>query len=1261
MILPCVRRSRGADCNGFNKLTALVLLGIAAVLTGCGWSSASYESPSSTPPALTSIAVGPPDSQVPMGMTNQFSATGIYSDGTKQVLSSQVTWISANASIASIDAAGVARAISPGATTVTAVMGRLSGSTTLAVTPASLVSIGVTPANPSIASGTTAALKAIGAYSDNSAQDLSNLVNWSSSAPAIAAVSNTMGTNGVASGLSPGSATISATLGGTAGSTILSVTAATLVSIGVTPASPSIAAGLTAAMHATGVYTDNSTHDITSLVSWSSSAPSIAAVGNNSGTMGTVTALSPGSASVTATLGGITGSTSLTVTAATLVSIGVTPANPSIASGLKSQLTAIGTYTDHTMQNLTASVIWSSSAPSFAPVSNAVGYEGLASALSPGSASITATLGTVTGSTNLTVTAATLVSIGVTPSNPSIASGLTRQLIATGVYTDNSTQDLTAVAVWTSSAPTVASVSNAPGSIGLATAIGPGSTTISASSGSISGTTLLAVTPATLVSLAVTPANPSIANGTSQQFVAIGTYTDNSTQNLTTSVTWSTSNTGLAAISNASGSNGLATALAQGSMTITAALGVVAGSTGLTVTPAALVSIGVTPANPNTPSGLATQFVATGTYTDNSTQNLTTSVSWGSSNSSIAAISNAAGSNGLATALVQGSATISASLGSVSGTTGMTVTPALLVSIAVTPPSPSIADGTSQQFTAIGTYTDNSTSDLTSSVAWGSSNLAIASISNASGSNGLASALGQGSATVGASLGSISGSAGLTVTPATLVSIAVIPANTSIANGTNQQFAAIGTYTDNSTQPLTLAVNWSSSNTGVATISNATGSNGLACAVAQGSLTITATLGSISGSTGFTVTPATLVSIAVTPAAPSILNGTTLAFTASGTYTDNSTQNLTAAATWNSSDSTTASISNALGSNGLASGVGVGSTSVSASVGAISSPLVTLTVTADPQYTYATNQNANSVSEYVIGAGGALTAIGTVGAGSEPNAIAIDPVGGTVYVANWSGNTVSQYAIGSGGTLSPIGTIASGNSPASIAVDPSGRYAYTANLGDGTVSQYAVGAGGVLSALGTVAAGSSPISVNVDPTDHYVYVANENGASVSEYAIGAGGVLNAVGTVATGSSPQYVAIDASDHYAYVANWNDNTVSEYTIGAGGALSPIGTIATGSCPETVAIDPSSRYVYVENWCGGTVSEFSIGAGGALAAIGTIAAGSGPWFITIDPSGRYVYVVNFNDSTISQYTIGVGGALSFIGTVSTGSGPNAIAAGS
>src|SRR5580704_14843286 len=388
MLLLRARHFARAFLGGWKPVLALHLC-VMALVGGCHSSSGPY-----APTAqLTSIAVGPPDSSVAMGLTSQFTATGLYSDGSKQDISAQVTWSSANAAAASISSAGLATAASPGSTMITAKMGKMSGSTSFNVTPATLVVIDLTPTNASIANGLTGRFVAAGVFTDNSVHDISASVTWSSSVATVAAVSNTSGSNGMITTAGPGSTMITATLGTVSASTTLTVTAATLVSIEVTPTSPSIANGLSVALHATGIYTDHSTHDLTSSVSWSSSVASVASVSNLPGSNGLATTLSPGSTAITATLGGISGSTNLTVTAATLVSLGVTPANPSIAKGLKSQFTATGTYTDNSTQILTAQVDWSSSDQTVASVSNALGYDGLGVGLNPGSVTITATLG----------------------------------------------------------------------------------------------------------------------------------------------------------------------------------------------------------------------------------------------------------------------------------------------------------------------------------------------------------------------------------------------------------------------------------------------------------------------------------------------------------------------------------------------------------------------------------------------------------------------------------------------------------------------------------------------------------------------------------------------------------------------------------------------------------------------------------------------------------------------------------------------------
>ena len=178
-----------------------------------------------------------------------------------------------------------------------------------------------------------------------------------------------------------------------------------------------------------------------------------------------------------------------------------------------------------------------------------------------------------------------------------------------------------------------------------------------------------------LVFIAMTPGNPSIALGATEQFTATGTYSDSSTKDITKFVTWRSSDSSVAVISNAARSKGKASSKVPGTTTITAKSGRISGSTTLTVTPATLVFITVIPANPSVVLGGTKQFAAIGTYSDNGTKDITASVNWSSSAESVAAISNAAGSKGKATSVAAGTTTITAESENTSGSTTLVVTP----------------------------------------------------------------------------------------------------------------------------------------------------------------------------------------------------------------------------------------------------------------------------------------------------------------------------------------------------------------------------------------------------------------------------------------------------------------------------------------------------------------------------------------------------------------------------------------------------------
>jgi len=511
-----------------------------------------------------------------------------------------------------------------------------------------------------------------------------------------------------------------------------------------------------------------------------------------------------------------------TIITPTLMAIEVARTNPSIAKGYTQKFIATGIYSDETKQDLTTSVYWSSSQNDVAVISNAAGMHGIATALNAGSTTVIATYGSVSGKTTLTVTAAVLESISITPTNASIALGSTNQFTATGIFSDTTTQDLTAFATWSSSASGTATISNASGTNGLATSVAAGAATITATDPStgIYGTTVLTVTPATLVSISISSTNLSIAKGLTHQLSATGTYTDSTTQNLTTSVTWSSSASGTATVSNASDSNGLAASVAVGTTTVTAtdpASGIY-GTAILTVTDAELVSMNVAPATPTIGLTQTEQFTATGTYTDSTTQDLTASVTWSSSASGYATISNAAGSNGLATAVALGTTTITAThpASGIAATTSLTVVMRVVSSYSLSPANPSVALDETLLCKVTATYSDGTTADLNqSSVTWSSSNVSIATVADYSGNTyqELVTPRAVGTTTITAvTSDNVTLTTTLTVYSRTLLSIAVTPSNPTTTSGSLPlQMTATGAYSDGRTKDITSQATWSTS------------------------------------------------------------------------------------------------------------------------------------------------------------------------------------------------------------------------------------------------------------------------------------------------------------------------------------------------------------------------------------------------------------------------------------------------------------------
>lgn len=301
-------------------------------------------------------------------------------------------------------------------------------------------------------------------------------------------------------------------------------------------------------------------------------------------------------------------------------------------------------------------------------------------------------------------------------------------------------------------------------------------------------------------------------------------------------VEWSTASAGIATV----GPTGIVAGVAVGQTQVIASASGKQGQASVTVSPVPVASITVTPSGVSVIVGNTQQLNVT--LKDAAGNALTDRlVNWSSNNAVAATVS----SSGLVTGLSAGTAIISASSEGVSGTATITVSLLPVSSVTTTLGSSAIFVGGTTQATA--TLKDATGGNLVGrAVTWASSNALIASVS----STGLVTGLAVGSSTIAATSEGVAGSTTVTVSSAPVASVVVTFASSTVASGSSTQ--AIATLKDPNGNILTgRAVSWSSGNSNIATVNSA----GLVSAVAPGSVSITATSETKTGSSALAVVP----------------------------------------------------------------------------------------------------------------------------------------------------------------------------------------------------------------------------------------------------------------------------------------------------------------------------------------------------------------------------------------------------------------------
>ena len=704
-----------------------------------------------------------------------------------------------------------------------------------------------------------------------------------------------------------------------------------LTTVEVTPTTATLEVDKTVTFTATML--DQSGNIMTGIpVAWTSSNETVGTITGS----GIFSAFVAGTATVTATAGEVSGTAAVTVSteAPVATSIVVTPTATTLAVDETEQFSA--TVRDQFGNIMTGiPVAWTSSNE----MVGAIDADGTFAARAAGTATITASADNASASATVTVTTdePVLDKIAVTPTSATLGINDTKQFTAAALDQFGSTMPEVPV-TWSCSNTTVGTV----GTDGVFTALAAGTATVTATAGEIAGTATVTVTAAedpaedpaepVIASLRVTPPRATLAVGDDQKFIVTAYDQDNKVISAG-EVTWTSSNETAGTI----GADGILTALAEGTATVTATAGSASTEAIVTVIAAdpAIAKIAVSPSAvilevDDTRAFDVVAFDRFGNVVADA------AITWTSSDPGVGTIDVC----GLFTAICAGTTTLTATGDGAAGTATVTVTSddPVLSRIVVTPPAITFNVGDAETFSATA-YDQDGCVMPGMDIAWLSSDETVGTI----GTDGRFAALTAGTTTLTASACGVTGTATVTVTDASS-GVVISPSAVTLDVGDSRQFTA--TVPDlatafglegNSSPGAT--VTWSCDDEVVGTIDR----DGLFTAKAEGSATITATVdGGETGTAVVTVRSASPVParIAVSPSDFTIAAGSTLSLTAT-VYDQYGYAMPEVKATWESSDETVGTID----ACGLFTALEDGEVTLTASAGGISGSAC---VTVDP-------------------------------------------------------------------------------------------------------------------------------------------------------------------------------------------------------------------------------------------------------------------------------------------------------------------------
>lgn len=735
---------------------------------------------------------------LPVGMKQDISIVATFSDGSTSWLNNN------NANIRYHTADSAVAAYSTGLNTLKAIDAKAPGMTslwveytdpttslvynsnvgTVVVTDAAVRSLAIEPSfnvGTGLLADTMYSLKAKATLTDNSVVDITSLSTWSSNDKDVATFSGMI--SGLFNAREAGSATLTATYRGYTDTLDINVVATKLVSLSVSSSTDTIHIGEELQYKVEGHYDNGTTIDLTSQVSWSSRAVSVATISQG----GKATAVAVGNTQIYATKSGVDGYTTINVMADKLVkSVSIDPLQASsLAKGQSTALSATITYQDDsTNSNAAGKVRWVVADYDIGLVHNGKWY-----AQKAGTTKIHAEYGGVNSSeASLTVTTASITDLELAPSNSiELAKGRTFPVTLTAHYTDSSTQVQTQSASWSSSKSSVASVDN-----GVITAVNNGTATITATLSGKSVSVGVEVKDAQVNALLLNgDAAITLNQGETLVLPTQWIHSDGSVSDVEltdTRLSYHTDNASVVSFDTTTKNQLIARAEGLTQVwvkhTNSSTSEVIQSQKVTVLVQSKKVSyLSFTQSQSGLPKGESTDFKVQAHFTDNSSLDVTSSASWSSSDIDVLTVS-----RGVVTASssvdlsVKDTAQVTASYDGQSVSKLVTLNAASLSYITVSPTAMTIQQNLTRALSVTAHYSNGSSSVLSSSVLWQSSAESVATVS----SDGVVTGVKSGEALIKATVNGHTVSSKVFVIASSVERIEIVLANDTFKVGESQ-------------------------------------------------------------------------------------------------------------------------------------------------------------------------------------------------------------------------------------------------------------------------------------------------------------------------------------------------------------------------------------------------------------------------------------------------------------------------------------------